>query len=381
MYSHIWSKKRPELAAEILPLLLAAPAGSPNTGAHSDIRCERSSVIRSVASSLLPEQRLEFLRNPTYGRLQRVLLDEKTRDPLTDEELVACVPEITRPQEHLPAGSVPNVIQYLQRFPRLADLAQPQVERAVEDLGVVGWSPAQCARSGQWDVLISVSRIAEAASLLDALAQASVHDREAMTGSSGSLRQQRWQDPRRYDLVERLLNKPLISDAAASQVLDRLGESELDDIAASAASASRLEHLCAAALQRRPLRVLTTFRPTARRPPEKLPSDEDLSKVDDPQAVLLDLIKSRGMDQDRKIQHALGSSYMTDDLAWRLPVKSLESHPVYGPRLAAQIAEICGDSPARWQEFVNSWSQPTQLLASSLFKRLRKAALPADGTA
>jgi hypothetical protein len=87
------------------------------------------------------------------------------------------------------------------------------------------------------------------------------------------------------------------------------------------------------------------------------------------------------MDQDRKIQHALGSSYMTDDLAWRLPVKSLESHPVYGPRLAAQIAEICGDSPARWQEFVNSWSQPTQLLASSLFKRLRKAALPADGTA
>jgi hypothetical protein len=65
---------------------------------------------------------------------------------------------------------------------------------------------------------------------------------------------------------------------------------------------------------------------------------------------------------------------MTDDLAWRLPVKFLEDHPVYGPRLAAHIAEICGDSPARWQEFVNSWSQPTQLLASSLFKRVRKAA-------
>ena len=120
--------------------------------------------------------------------------------------------------------------------------------------------------------------------------------------------------------------------------------------------------------------MLPALRVTARRPNEKLPSDENLSKVDDPQAVLLDLIKSRGMDQDRKIQHALSSSYMTNDVAWCLPVKSLEGHPVYGPRLAAQIAGICGDSPARWQEFVNSWSQPTQLLASSLFKRLRKAA-------
>jgi hypothetical protein len=66
---------------------------------------------------------------------------------------------------------------------------------------------------------------------------------------------------------------------------------------------------------------------------------------------------------------------MTDDLAWRVPVTTLEAHPVYGPRLAAQIAEICGDSPARWQELVSSWShQSTQLLPSSLFKRLRKAA-------
>lgn len=375
MYSHLWSKKRPELAAELLPVLLAAPAGSPSGEASGDTSYERSSVIRSVASSLLPEQRLEILRSPVYGHLlQRALLHDKTRDPLTDEELVVCVPEITRPQEHLPAGSIPDVIQYLQRFPRLADLAQPQVERAVAGLGAVGWSPAQCARSGQWDVLMSVARIAEAASLLDELAQASVHDRDAITGFSASLHQQRWHDPRRYDLVETLLNKPLIPDTAASHILDRLGGNELDDIVASATSGSRLADLCAAALQRRPPRVLPASRVTARRPSEKLPSDEDLSEVDDPQAVLLGLIQSRGMDQDRKIQHALSSSYMTDDLAWRLPVKSLEGHPVYGPRLAAQIAEICGDSPARWQEFVDSWSQPTQLLASTLFKRLRKAA-------
>jgi hypothetical protein len=371
MYSHIWSKKRPELAAEILPTLLAAPASPASSGMPGDSRDERSSVIRSVASGLLPEQRLEFLRNPVRGHLlQRALLDDKSRDPLTDEELVACVPEITQPQEHLSAGSTPEVIRFLQRFPRLADLAQPRVERAVLELGAVGWSPTQCAQSSQWDVLMSVARIAEAASLLNDLALASVHDR----GASGGPHQQRWHDPRRYDLVEVLLNKPRLPDTSANHVLDRLGESELDDIAASAAVGSRLEHLCASAINRRSPHVLPASTITARRPAEKLPSDEDLSKVDDPQAVLLDLIKSRGMDQDRKVRHALGSAYMTDDLAWRLPAKSLESHPVYGPRLAAQIAEICGDSPIRWQEFVSSWSQPTQLLASSLFKRLRKAA-------
>jgi hypothetical protein len=371
MYSHIWSKKRPELAAEILPTLLAAPADSPSSETPDGGRHERSSVIRSVASGLLPEQRLEFLHDPVHGHLlQQALLDDKSRDPLTDEELVACVPEITRPQEHLSAGSPPDVILFLQRFPRLADLAQAQVERAVLDLGGVGWSPTQCARSSQWDVLMSVARVAEAASLLDDLALASVHDR----GASNVPHQQRWHDPRRYDLVEVILNKPRISDTAVSHVLDRLGKSELDDIAASAASGSRLEHLCASAIERRSPHVLPASTVAASRSAEKLLNDEEISKVDDPQAALLDLIKSRGIDQDRKIQHALGSAYMTDDLAWRLPVKSLESHPVYGPRLAAQIAEICGDSPVRWQEFVSSWSQPTQLLASSLFKRLRKAA-------
>ena len=104
IYSHIPSKKRPELAAELLPVILASPADSPSDEAPSDTRYERSSVIQSMASSLPPEQRLEFLRSPVYGRLlQQAFLDDKTRAPLSVEELVACVPEITRPQKHLPA--------------------------------------------------------------------------------------------------------------------------------------------------------------------------------------------------------------------------------------------------------------------------------------
>jgi hypothetical protein len=84
------------------------------------------------------------------------------------------------------------------------------------------------------------------------------------------------------------------------------------------------------------------------------------------------MLKERGGDRDRVIAHALDSAYMTDDIAWRLPVQTLESHPLYGPRLAAHISKICGDSPERWAVLVTSWRQPTQLLASSLFKRLQQ---------
>ena len=127
----------------------------------------------------------------------------------------------------------------------------------------------------------------------------------------------------RHDQGKHRFGKFLWEAIRTVAILDRLGESEFDDIAASAASGSRLHLLCTSALQRRPSRALPAFRAPVRRPPEKLPSDEDLSRVADPQAVLLDLIKSRGMDQERKIQHALSSSYITDDLAWRVPVKTL----------------------------------------------------------
>ncbi|MEU4245847.1 hypothetical protein AB0F15_00360 [Amycolatopsis sp. NPDC026612] len=64
---------------------------------------------------------------------------------------------------------------------------------------------------------------------------------------------------------------------------------------------------------------------------------------------------------------------MTDDLAWRMPVRELERHPVYGPRLAAKVAEICGDSPDRWRAFAAAWGTQTQLLTTTLFKRIEAA--------
>jgi hypothetical protein len=84
-----------------------------------------------------------------------------------------------------------------------------------------------------------------------------------------------------------------------------------------------------------------------------LPTDDELSAMDDPVEALLQLWRNRGVHERRATvaAHILASRYATEDLAWRLPIVDLEQHSVWGTRVANKIVEICGDSPARWQEF------------------------------
>ena len=380
--AHLWGHdrwhgtNRAGLAAELLPIILGAPNGTAAGSANEDPD-GRLALIRSMAGDLPLAERLELLADPSHGVIvQRALLAEQrgfqrgSANALGDDELLACLPMITAPTADVPAEGLPHVIRYVQRFPRLADIAGRQIESALAELIAGGWHPMQLARSGQWDTLAVITRIADGASLLDELAKASVFGRTAK-GPGQGLFQQRWQDPARYDLVELIAGKPSTPDTAVAYILDRLGSTEIEDLSRSASSGSRLATLCMEALQQRAPQGASGPRATPRQ--VHLPDDEELSKADDPRAVLLDLIQSRDYGQDRRIQHVLDSAYMTDDLAWRLPVKALENHPVYGPRLAAEIAMICGSSPARWEELARAWSrQPTQLLAVNLFKRLRK---------
>jgi len=380
--AHLWrhdrwhGTNRAGLAAELLPIILGAPNGTAAGSANEDPD-GRLALIRSMAGDLPLAERLELLADRSHGvTVQQALLAEQrgfqggSANALGDDELLACLPMITAPTADAPAEGLPHVIRYVQRFPQLADIAGRQIESALAELIAGGWHPMQLARSGQWDTLALITRIADGASLLDELAKASVFDRTAKGPGQGSF-QQRWQDPARYDLVELIAGKPSTPDTAVAYILDCLGSAEIEDLSRSASTGSRLAALCVEALQQRAPQGASGSRVTPRQ--VHLPDDEELSKADDPRAVLLDLIQSRDYDQDRRTQHVLDSAYMIDDLAWRLPVKALENHPVYGPRLAAEIAMICGSSPARWEELARAWSrQPTQLLAVNLFKRLRK---------
>lgn len=233
--------------------------------------------------------------------------------------------------------------------------------------------PIQAARSGHWDALVAAARLAETPDLIEALAQAAVFDRAAPRVESNAT--ERWTDPRRYELVDLLVSKAKISEKELRHLLDRLDLDHIQDLQESARRRGRLHRLCTQTLE---ARMQTTFFSSAgTAPPIAFPTDDELLATADPQAGLRDLMNQRGHHRDEAIDHALASTYMTDELAWRLPVQVLERHPVYGPRLAAEVVKICGDSPARWQAFTRAWTQPTSLLATTLFTRLHAAEQPA----
>jgi hypothetical protein len=360
------SARRPGLAAAILPVALAKPADLPTTGTYGSTRYEREALIRSLAAELSADQRLELLRDEQHGDVaQRAFL---AGTDLTDGELTACLPEITKRQNPVGASAVPALVQYVQRFPRLVKLAGGSLRQAATQLAADGWSPAQAARAGQWDVLVTIAHLADTSDLVGALTKAAVYDR--VEAAETNVHAVPWREPSRYELVELLLEKTKTSDSQIRFLLSRLTVSEINDLCQPTRKRSRLNRLCADELRsRRPALIL----PASPEPPQQLdlPTDEQLAETPDPRSVLRDLLNARNSHWDRVIDHALNSAYMTDELAWQLPVKALENHPAYGPRIAAYVAQICGNSASRWQTLADSWAQPTQLRASTLFKRLR----------
>ena len=369
--SNVWSpipRQRPELADGVLHVVLTndPPNPSASSGYEGADRYERSTIVRMLMEQLPEDRRREYLQNPEYCSLVQEALLAGT--DLADDDLVSCLPEVLKQPDPIPADANPKLLQYVQRFPRLAELGGTPLRQAVAGLITAGWSPAQAARSGHWDGLLVAARVADDRDTIDALIHAAVFDRSQHPSEATTAAH--WRDARRYELVDVLIGKAVISDAQIRYVLDRLPVHHIEELQESADKRSRLHRLCAQALQeRRP--TAPAVRRRAESPPKpELPTDDDLSAMADPQSVLCDLLRDRSQHRSIVVDHVLKSVYMKEDVAWRLPVQDLERHPHYGPRLAAKVAEICGSSAGRWQAFAQFWSQPTQLLAATLFKRL-----------
>lgn len=363
-------RPRHELAWAVLQVVLTTDPPTPpaNTGYASD-RYQRSSLVRSLVDQLPTGRRDDVLRDPKHGRLvQRALL---AGTDLTDNDLVACLPEVLDPSGPVPAAGNPALLQYVERFPRLVDLADARLGQAAAGLLTAGWSPVQAARAGHWGALVTAARIAEDPKLIDALVHAAVFDNTALPTQATAT--PRWRDPRRYELVDLLTGNTLAADDQIRHLLGRLTPDHVEELQESAPRRSKLNRLCDQELQKRRLAQTEPTQPERQQPAPELPTDQQLSTMADPQAVLRDLLRDRSQHRLTSVNHALTSTYMTDDLAWRLPVQDLERHPVYGPRLATKVAKICGNSPARWQAFTQNWAQPNQLLATTLFKRLEEA--------
>ncbi|MDI5979294.1 hypothetical protein [Amycolatopsis magusensis] len=362
----VWVEERPgpELAPVLLPVVLTEQPHVSRTGYRAD-EYERSSLVPSMLEQLPQEERQRWIRHAEHGPLVRQTL--LAGNSLADDELLACIPEITR-SAPITAGQTPALIEYLRRYPQLVELAKPELTAAITQLVADGWSPAKAAQAGQWADLVAVAHLAETGDLIDKLLRAAVFD--CFPQTTMGERAAPWRDEIRYELVDLLVAKTKATDEQITYTLDRLSTSHLTELQQAAGKRSRLRRLTAETLTSRQPKHSPTL--PLRAEPATLPTDEELSAMDDPVSALLQLWRNRGPHHRREdvAAHILASRHTTEDVAWRLPIVDLEQHPVWGDRLADRIIELCGDSPARWQEFSRSWGQPTQLLADTLFSRL-----------
>ncbi|WP_370936450.1 hypothetical protein [Amycolatopsis sp. cg13] len=342
------AEAKAQLASSVVDAVLRSRPAKPSAevpGWHN--RRDPESLLRNLIEHLPPSRRGELLAHPEHGpRIQRAFL---AAGELADAELLECLPEVK-------AAEAADLLAYLKRFPQLVELARDETGDAVAKLVADGWDPEQAARTGQWADLAAVARAANTSACIDALVRAAV-----VEGRPG---------PRvaYYRFVDLIAGNRAASPSQLRNLLDRLPDDHILDIEEQLPARSRTRRLCSEILAAREPRAVSSAKPAP--PEESLPTDEELSTVADPQAVLADLLRDRSRNRDAVVAHVLESAYMTDEFAWRMPVREIERHPVYGPRLAAKVIEICGDSPSRWQALAAAWGAQTQLLTSTLFKRI-----------
>lgn len=364
------SRSLPGLASALLPILLGSDpvTPEPNIGYGPERRHDRLALLRTVLAVLPTATRLDVLVQANPGSLvQQAVLESKE---LSDEELAACLPTITLPMTKVPADGIPDLAKYLLRFPRLFSIAEEQLHAATAALVSDGWDPVVAARAGRWKELKAVADAGNSRPVLRALIQAATFNYvDSRSGRSAP----RWSEPARYELLDALLNWRTPAESDHRELLKRLSTEHVEDVRQSAPQRSRISRLTREELRAR--RPSWSATPSDGAQDPVLPTETDLGAESDPVAVLEVLLKNRGRHRDREVEHALNSSFMTDELAWTLPVKDLERHPIYGPKLAMKVAELCGSSSSRWRILAESWGQPTQLRVSTLFKRI----LAADG--
>ncbi len=344
------AQTKTQLAATILDVVLGSqPPEPPSEVPGRRDRHTPEMLLRDLIAEQPSDRRKELLSHPELGsRIRRAFL---AADELTDTELLQCLPE-------LKTAEATDVLAYLKRFPRLTQLARDEVGNVIADMIAGGWDPVRIAHAGEWADLVAVANATTTSACVDALVTAAVDARPRQQVSY-------------YQLVDAIVANSAASTAQLRRLLEHLPDDHLRDIEEPLPARSRARRLCAEVLTARQSRTGPAAKPAPAT--ENLPTDEELSAMADPVAALADLLRDRGQNRDAIVAHALSSAHMTDDLAWRMPVRELERHPVYGPRLAAKVAEICGDSPDRWRAFAAAWGTQTQLLTTTLFKRIEAA--------
>jgi hypothetical protein len=270
-----------------------------------------------------------------------------------------------------------NALNRARKFPRYREFAGDEFRAVLDEAISLGGMPTP-DESGhiEWDQVHAAAFFTQDPKLLEGLiplaALPAPHFR------STYLNRDPWREDRaRRDLVRTLLGNPSATDSVREAVLNSVAEEDLRVVARDEKTEPEvrflIEHVlaerAAARAQADRARIEAAY---------PLLDDDELAANDNPEAALIHVIRTtRQAPTARRteaIERVLASRHLTPKVAWHLPAAHLFRHEEHGPRLAVEIAELCGSSEERWQ-CLRDQANPTlspNLSAHTLIERISK---------
>lgn len=326
--------------------------------------------------------------DPQGSAVRTALLECAER--LSDEALMACLPDLINPThnwgddeeideidgQRFGVSRRLAALNRARKFPRFREIAGEQFAEVLSQAISLGWTP-QARDQGfeRWDELHAVAFFTQDPALIGTLAKFT----RPPTESRKYLDRLDWRaGAGRRTLLRLLLENTAVTDTTRTEILDT---ASTDDLRAVARDEATDEHVRAAINQALRTREQSTERALVAQLESRypLPDDDELAADGDPQAALLALIRNtRQAPTARRgaaLDHILASRHLTEEIAWHLPAARLLDHAEYGPRLAQELAELCGAAEERWQR-LRSQASPSlspNLSAYKLIERITKA--------
>lgn len=310
---------------------------------------EEETARAQVAWSLLeahPQQWVSLARGGEHAlQIRRILLEYP--DELTDEVLLACIPEVISEQlrdvEYLHGARLCGAAEYVRRWPRLRQIAAEELRGLVRDVVDGGWTPSGRYSGPEWESITALAELSDDVQLLsDAVAAIRTaepsnyrtRDKEGLDDWHGG----------RANAVAALAANSHVPRSELIVLLPALDECGLDAIhqhsdgELRAASAAKLARVRQTAEERRPKLI-------------EVPNDDELAVHDDPVAVLRTHVKylnARAAQRDLTIDGLLRSRFTTPEILRTLPAARVLDAAEQADQVAELLANVCGDDYQCW---------------------------------
>jgi hypothetical protein len=308
-------------------------------------RTERAEVAWSLLERQ-PQLWVSLARNGEHAmQIRRILL--KYPDELTDDVLLACIPEVVSEQlrdaEYLHGARLCGAAEYVQRWPRLRQVAAEELRGLVGEVVDGGWTPVDRYVGPEWEAIAALAELSDDVRLLTDTVAAirTVEPSDYDTRDRQCLDE--WRDGR-ANAVAALTTNSHVPRAELIALLPALDERALDAIhqhsegELKSASAVQLARVRQAAEEQRPKLI-------------EVPNDDELTEHDDPAAVLrthLKYLKARAAQRDVTIDGLLRSRFTTPEILRALPAARVLDAADQADQVAELLAISCGDDQQCW---------------------------------